>query len=329
MAANKRKGILFILTSAFFFSLMTVFVRLSGDVPTMQKAFFRNIVAAILAAILLVRSKEGFSFQKKNLPDLFLRSSIGTAGILCNFWAVDHMNIADANILNKLSPFFAILMSIFILKEKPNRVEWLSVLLAFIGAAFVAKPGAGIASFPALIAILLIAILGGYTAGTAYTYVRKLGLAGERGPVIVMFFSAFSTIVLLPNLLLNYRPMTLQQLLFLVLAGCSAACAQAGRLCGNLWSPPVRRSAGCVELCGLFHHYRDCVLEVVFADAEKVSKTFQGSHREPQRRVRVACKATSSFPHACASFISEGNFPLEIKSPANPAGFYFALKVNI
>lgn len=102
---NRRKGIMFILTSAFFFSLMTVFVRLSGDVPTMQKAFFRNIVAAILAAILLARSKGGFSFQKKNLPDLLLRSSIGTAGILCNFWAVDHMNIADANILNKLSPF--------------------------------------------------------------------------------------------------------------------------------------------------------------------------------------------------------------------------------
>ena len=218
---SRRKGIMFILTSAFFFSLMTVFVRLSGDVPTMQKAFFRNIVAAILAAVLLARSKGGFTFQKKNLPDLLLRSSIGTAGILCNFWAVDHMNIADANILNKLSPFFAILMSIFILKEKPNRVEWLSVLLAFIGAAFVAKPGTGIASFPAL-----IAILGGFTAGTAYTYVRKLGLAGERGPVIVMFFSAFSTIILLPNLLLNYRPMTLQQLLFLVLAGSSAACAQ-------------------------------------------------------------------------------------------------------
>ena len=103
--------------------------------------------------------------------DMFLRCSIGTMGILCNFWAVDHMRIADANILNKLSPFFAILMSIFILKERPNRVEWLSVLLAFIGAAFVAKPGAGIASFPAL-----VAILGGFTAGTAYTYVRKLGL---------------------------------------------------------------------------------------------------------------------------------------------------------
>ena len=219
--AGRRKGILFILLSAFFFCLMSVFVRLAGDVPTMQKAFFRNIVAAILAAILLARSKSGFSFQRKSLPDLLLRSSIGTAGILCNFWAVDHLRIADANILNKLSPFFAILMSIFILKEKPNRIEWLSVLLAFIGAAFVAKPSAGIASFPAL-----IAILGGFTAGTAYTYVRKLGLAGERGPVIVMFFSAFSTLVLLPNLLLHYQPMTMKQLIFLILAGSSAACAQ-------------------------------------------------------------------------------------------------------
>ena len=220
-AVNRKKGIMFILMSAFFFSLMTVFVRLAGDVPTMQKAFFRNVVAAVLAAVLLVRSGNGFSVQRKNLPALFMRCSVGTIGILCNFWAVDHMRIADANILNKLSPFFAILMSVFILKEKPNRVELLSVLLAFIGAAFVAKPGAGIASFPAL-----IAILGGFTAGTAYTYVRKLGLGGEKGPVIVFSFSMFSTLVLLPNILLNYHPMTVRQFLFLVLAGCSAAIAQ-------------------------------------------------------------------------------------------------------
>ena len=220
-AANRTKGILFILSAAFFFSLMTVFVRLSGDVPTMQKAFFRNIVAAFLAAFILMRSGEKFYIPRTSLMDMFLRCSIGTMGILCNFWAVDHMRIADANILNKLSPFFAILMSIFILKERPNRVEWLSVLLAFIGAAFVAKPGAGIASFPAL-----VAILGGFTAGTAYTYVRKLGLSGVKGPVIVFSFSVFSTLILLPNILLNYHPMSVKQFVFLVLAGCSAAIAQ-------------------------------------------------------------------------------------------------------
>ena len=224
--ADRGKGIMFILLAAFFFSLMSVFVRLSGDVPTMQKAFFRNIVAAVVAVLILVREgavRPGnpFSMKKEALLPLLLRSIFGTVGILANFWAVDHLGIADANMLNKLSPFFAILMSIFILGEKPNRVEWLSVLLAFIGAAFVAKPSAGIISLPAL-----VGILGGFTAGTAYTYVRKLGLQGVKGPVVVAFFSTFSTLVLLPNLVLNYHSMTLPQTVCLLLAGCSAAGGQ-------------------------------------------------------------------------------------------------------
>ena len=75
--ANRKKGILFILSAAFFFSLMTVFVRLSGDVPTMQKAFFRNIVAAFLAAFILMRSGEKFYIPRTSLMDMFLRCSIG------------------------------------------------------------------------------------------------------------------------------------------------------------------------------------------------------------------------------------------------------------
>ena len=218
---DRTKGIIFILLAAFFFSAMSVFVRLSGDVPTMQKAFFRNIVAAVVAVIILLRSGGPVTVRKKSLPALFLRSAFGTVGILANFWAVDHLDIADANMLNKLSPFFAILMSIFILQEMPSRIEWLSVLLAFIGAAFVAKPTSGIVSVPAL-----VGILGGFTAGTAYTFVRKLGLQGVKGPIVVAFFSTFSTLVLLPNLLINYTPMSARQFIFLILAGCAAAGGQ-------------------------------------------------------------------------------------------------------
>ena len=218
---SRKKGILFILLAAFFFCLMSVFVRLSGDVPTMQKAFFRNIVAAAVAIVILLRSGQRVTVKKESLLPLILRSAFGTAGILSNFWAVDHLGIADANMLNKLSPFFAILMSIFILGEIPNRIEWLSVLLAFIGAAFVAKPSSGIVSFPAL-----IGIFGGFSAGTAYTFVRRLGLQGVKGPIVVAFFSVFSTLVLLPNFLMNYQPMSVLQLVFLIFAGCAAAGGQ-------------------------------------------------------------------------------------------------------
>jgi drug/metabolite transporter (DMT)-like permease len=91
----------------------------------------------------LLRSEEKFRIKKGSGTDIFFRCLFGTSGMICNFYAIDRLDIADANMLNKLSPFFAILISIFILKEKPNKVEWLSVLMAFIGAAFVAKPGAG------------------------------------------------------------------------------------------------------------------------------------------------------------------------------------------
>lgn len=229
---NHILGIIHILLAAFFFALMTFFVRLSGDVPTMQKVFFRNLVAAVIAMNMLLRSEEKFKIQRKNLGTLILRSIFGTLGMILNFWAIDHIGIADANMLNKLSPFFAILMSIFIIGEKPNKVEWLSVVLAFIGAAFVVKPTMGIASLPAV-----AGALGGFAAGTAYTYVRKLGIMGERGPVIVMFFSTFSCLSAVPYLLFDYHPMTLTQLGFLLLAGVSAAGGQLNITAAYTYAP--------------------------------------------------------------------------------------------
>lgn len=218
---NRRQGILYIIMAGFFFALMTFFVRLSGDLPTMEKAFFRNAVAAVIAFGTLVKSKEKFAFKKENIPDLFMRSLCGTLGLICNFYAIDKLNIADANILNKLSPFFAILMSYFILKEKANKIEWLSVIVAFTGALFVVKP-----SFNMQFVYAMIGVCGGLGAGIAYTFVRKLGKKGERGSVIVLCFSVFSCVVTMPFLMFQFRPMSLSQFGFLILAGVSAAGGQ-------------------------------------------------------------------------------------------------------
>ena len=106
--SEKQKAIFYIVCSAFFFALMNMFVKMAGDLPAIQKSFFRNFVAFFMALFLLMRSGAGFSFQKKNLPAFFGRSIFGTLGILCNFYSVDHLLLSDASILNKLSPFFAI-----------------------------------------------------------------------------------------------------------------------------------------------------------------------------------------------------------------------------
>lgn len=218
---DKKKGILFILGAAFFFALMNLFVKLGGDVPTMQKAFFRNAVAAIAALFVVMKNKGCLRSAKGNVIDLVLRSSFGLFGIICNFYAIDHLNISDASLLNKLSPFFAVIFSIFILHEIASKREWMYVIVAFIGALFVIKPTFSMEIIPAL-----AGTIGGMCAGLAYTFVRKMTKNGVEGPVIVLFFSAFSSIVLLPNLIINFTSMSTQQTLSLIMAGVSAAGGQ-------------------------------------------------------------------------------------------------------
>ncbi len=224
---QKNLGILYIMCAAFCFALMNLFVRLSGDLPVMQKSLFRNLVAAGIALAMIVKEREKIQFRTeqasaaKNLGFLLIRAGAGTIGILCNFYAVGTLNIADASMLNKLSPFFAIIFSIFVLKEKPKRKEWLAVIVAFWGALFVVKPSFHMESIPAL-----IGLCGGLFAGLAYTFVRKLGQNGVKGNLIVLFFSTFSCLAVLPGVILQYKPMTGQQLLFLLLAGLAAAGGQ-------------------------------------------------------------------------------------------------------
>lgn len=123
--------------------------------------------------------------------------------------------------MNKLSPFFAIIFSVFVLKEVANKYEWLAVAIAFIGALFVVKPSFNVDVIPAF-----AGMLGGCGAGLAYTYVRKLGQRGENGMMIVLFFSAFSTFCTLPFLIFNFKTMSLQQWGFLWLTGVAAAGGQ-------------------------------------------------------------------------------------------------------
>lgn len=218
---DKTKGIIYIIISAFFFALMGLFVKLSGDLPTVQKTFFRNAVAMIFALVIITKNHIWELPKGKNIKYLFIRSAAGTLGVLCNFYAVSQINLADASLLNKLSPFFAVIFSIFALNEKATFKQFFAVAMAFIGALFVMKPSFSFDAIPGL-----LGFLGGTCAGLAYTYVRKLTQNGFKGPLIVFYFSLFSCAVTLPWLVFDYHPMSAMQWLYLILAGLSAGVGQ-------------------------------------------------------------------------------------------------------
>ncbi len=218
----KYKGIILIILSAFCFAFMNAFVKLSGDLPSVQKSFFRNFVAFLIALVILLRDRKNFRFQKEGMGHLLLRSLFGTLGILCNFYAIDHLVLSDASMLNKMSPFFTILFSWIFLKEHLKPFQGLAVLTAFAGSLLIIKPSLDFTDFIGSAA----GLFGGMCAGFAYCMVRILGQKGMQKTFIVAFFSGFSCLVTLPFLILDFHPMTGMQLLTLLGAGAAAAGGQ-------------------------------------------------------------------------------------------------------
>ena len=225
--ADLKKGIFFIISSAFFFAFMAVFVKLAGDIHFIQKAFFRNVVAFVIALGGTIKDlhqngKETLIIPKDALFYLFLRAIAGSVGVFGNFYAIDRIVLADATILNKMGPFFTILFCYIILKEKIRPVPLICIIIAFLGSVLIVKPSF---NFTKMIPTLA-AFMGGIGAGLAYASIRKLSYLGCNGKIIILFFSAFSMLLSVPYLITSFNPMTWQQILYLC---CAGACAAGGQ----------------------------------------------------------------------------------------------------
>ena len=243
--SDKAKGIACIVASAFGFAVMAACVRLcddfGGPVSSFQKSFFRNVVALALALAAFLRSRRASDAASarpvvsaaggqaplgcaKAWGLLVVRSALGTVGIFANFYALGRISIAEGQTLNKTAPFFTVLFAALFLKERAGWRRALPLLVAFTGVVLIAKPGfAGEAALP-----LAVGLLGGLSAGAAYTALHALGRSSFAPSFIILFFSAFSCLAAVPFMLCEFDPMTAAQVAVLCGAGAGAAIGQFG-----------------------------------------------------------------------------------------------------
>ena len=237
--SGRLKGILALVGSAFGFATMAMCVRLCDDcggaVSSIQKSFFRNLVALAVAAFVFVRC--GFRLSSAPMKAstwgvLLLRALFGTAGIFANFYALGHIPIADGQALNKTAPFFTVLFAWIFMGERMSLRQVGALVLGFLGALLVVKPGGASCGAAA------VGLFSGFCAGTAYACLRKLALAGVRGPFIVLFFSVFSCLASVPFMCHRLDPMSARQVLVLLGAGVGAAVGQFGITAAYRFAPP-------------------------------------------------------------------------------------------
>lgn len=214
MKDNKVKAVFFMILASLFFALMGVAVKKTGNIPVFQKVFFRNIV--ILLSLLIYNKyfgNENLLGSKKNRKYLLLRSLLGVISLAAFFYALTNLYMADATLLNKLSPFFVTLFAAYFLKEKLSKIQIPILLLAFSGSLMIIKPRFDLSIIPALVG--LFSAIG---SGGAYTVVRYLKKK-ESTTVIIFYFSLISLIVSFPIMMLNYSIPNINEFITLIFIG--------------------------------------------------------------------------------------------------------------
>jgi drug/metabolite transporter (DMT)-like permease len=152
------------------------------------------------------------------------------------FFAIERLTIADATVLNKLSPFFVAMFAVIFLKEKLSRYIVPVLIVAFTGAVLIIKPEFSLEAMPAVGGLMSAA-----ASGAAYTVVRLL--RGDEPPYrIVFYFSLVSVAVALPPMFVHFVRPEGMQWLYLVGGGVFATTGQIALTLGYHQAPATRIS---------------------------------------------------------------------------------------
>lgn len=141
------------LGSALMFGSMAVMIRLASEqLHAFEIAFFRNLFGFMFALPLLFRHGPSL-LQTRKLRLYFLRCLIGIASMLCGFWAIVHLPLAEAVSISYATPIFVTLGAALVLGEVVRIRRWSAVVLGFIGVLLIVRPGATSFDVNALVAL--------------------------------------------------------------------------------------------------------------------------------------------------------------------------------
>lgn len=203
-AARIPVGLRYMAAAAFFFSVMSLLVKVAGQrLPTQEVVLARSSVGAFLSWVVL-RSR-GVSILGNRKGLLMVRALLGYGALSCFFYALVRLPLADATVIQYTNPVFTALIAAALLAEHVRPREVVLALASLGGVVLVARPtlifGAGPEALdPVAVAV---AVTGAVFSAGAYVTVRRLG-GTEDAMVIVFYFAAVSVLLSLPMVVPNY-----------------------------------------------------------------------------------------------------------------------------
>lgn len=220
LSKMSRSGVFWMVTSALFFSLMQLFVKLSGpDISVYMQVLVRNLLGIFIPAAFLKKEHTSLLGTLRQQPALLMRSLVGFFGLVTFFYATRLGNLADVTIVNRTGPFFTTLFSVLFLREKAGLPQWLALTAVFAGGIIAGNPRFDTSLLP-----LLLAMASAILNGIAYTLLAYF--KDRVHPMtVVLHFSLTSSLLSLPFVAADFHMPTARELGILL---CVALTGTAG-----------------------------------------------------------------------------------------------------
>ncbi|KGY14449.1 membrane protein [Vibrio tubiashii] len=176
------------LLSALGFALMSASVKYVSNygIPVFEIVAARALVSLVISYLDVKR--KGISVWGNNKPLLFARGTIGTVALMCVYYSVTTLPLAEATILQYVHPVFTALLGVLILKERIQTSTMICIAFCLAGLWVMVQPNMnGNAAEELPMFSILIALLGAFGSSIAYVIVRRLSQT-EDSSVIIFYF---------------------------------------------------------------------------------------------------------------------------------------------
>lgn len=181
------KGIIYILVATLSFAVMNVMAKDISNLPALQVVFFRALGSFIfIFPYMLYKKISIVGFQPKFL---ILRGVVGVISLATFFLAIQRIPLGSAISIRYLGPIFGAMLAAYFLKEKINKGQWLSFVIAFAGVIVLKGFDVRIDFIS-----LSLAMTSAVFLGMVFVLIRFLG-AREHYLTIINYFMVISMLL--------------------------------------------------------------------------------------------------------------------------------------
>lgn len=170
---------------AFWFSLMSLFVKVAGQrLPSQQIVLVRGAITLGLSYLLVRRA--GVSIWGRNRRLLLLRGTLGFVALSALYYSLVHLPLAEATIIQYTNPVFTAVLAALLLREHMGAWEVGCVLASLLGVVLVVRPGFVFGGSPDLdTRAVAVGLAGALCSAGAYVTIRKLT---AEHPLVIVFY---------------------------------------------------------------------------------------------------------------------------------------------